>query len=80
MSQFNWPITQKTNLKLWRLTKLEGSILRYRVPFLWPHIIPGVKGGQHLPKAYKIKVRCCGEHFGEHIGNLGNTLGNLMGT
>jgi len=46
-----------------------------------------VKGGQHLPKTYREKVRCYEAHVGEHIGNLGNILrtdwepeGNIVGT
>ncbi len=31
---FDWPITEK--MKLQRLPKIEGSILKYRVPSLWP--------------------------------------------
>jgi hypothetical protein len=34
MSQFDWPITQKNN-NLWRLPKIEGSNLKYRIPPLW---------------------------------------------
>ncbi len=33
MSQFDWTITQK--MKLWKLPKIEPSILKYRVPPLW---------------------------------------------
>ncbi len=32
-----------------------------------------------MAKAYGIKVRCCGEHFGEHIGNLMGTHWELKG-
>jgi hypothetical protein len=38
-----------------------------------------VKGGQHLPKAYGIKVRCYGEHVGEQIENLMGTHWELKG-
>jgi hypothetical protein len=38
MSQFNWPITQKEK-RVWRLPKIEGSILKYGVPSLWPMYI-----------------------------------------
>jgi hypothetical protein len=31
MSQFDWPITRK-KMKLWRLPKIEGSILKCRIP------------------------------------------------
>ncbi len=78
MSQFDWPITQK-NMKLWRL--IEDSILKYRVPPLWPTYIGERK--TTFAKAYEIKVRC---YVGEHIGNLGNIvrtwwepIGNLKG-
>jgi len=66
MSQFDWPITQK-NMKLWRL--IEDSILKYRVPPLWPTYIGERK--TTFAKAYEIKVRC---YVGEHIGNLGNIV------
>jgi hypothetical protein len=39
MSQFDRPITQKKKKKLWSLPKIEGSILKYRVPPLWPTYI-----------------------------------------
>jgi hypothetical protein len=39
-----------------------------------------VEGGQHLPKAYGIKMRCYGEHVGEHLTNLAEHIGNLKGT
>jgi hypothetical protein len=55
-------------MKLWRL--IEDSILKYRVPPLWPTYIGERK--TTFAKAYEIKVRCYGEHVGEHIGNLGN--------
>jgi len=69
MSQFDWLITQKNKNKLWRLPKIECSILKYRVPPLWPDYIGG-KEDNNFAKAYEIKVRCYGEHVGEHIGNL----------
>jgi hypothetical protein len=31
-------------------------------------------------KAYRIKVRCYGEHVGERILSNGEHIGNLMGT
>jgi hypothetical protein len=34
MNQFDWHITQK-KMKLWRLPKIEGPILKYRVPPIW---------------------------------------------
>jgi hypothetical protein len=54
-------------MKLWRLPKTEGSILKYIVPPLWHTYI----GERRTPfsKAYGIKVRWNREHFGENIGN-----------
>jgi hypothetical protein len=57
-------------MKLWRL--IEDSILKYRVPPLWPTYIGERK--TTFAKAYEIKVRCYGEHVEEHIGNLGNIV------
>jgi hypothetical protein len=51
----------------------KGSILKFRVPPLWPTYIGERR--TTFAKAYGIKVRCYGEHVGEHIGNLGNILG-----
>ncbi len=72
-------------LKLWRLPKLEGSILKCRVPPLWPSYIGERR--TTFAKAYGIKVRWYGEHVGEHIGNLETMLGiqwehirNTLGT
>ncbi len=68
-NQFDWPIAPK-KMKLWRLLKIEGSVLMYIVPPLGPTYI-----GESA-KAYGLKVRCLyGEHVGEHIVNLGNILG-----
>ncbi len=52
MSQVDWPIIQK--LKLWRVTKNEGYILRHRVRSLWPTYL----GGQHLPKHVEQAAHC----------------------
>jgi hypothetical protein len=68
MSQLDWPITYKKK-KLWRLPKIEGSILKYRVPPLWPTYI-GERRTTFV-KAFGIKVRCYWELFGEHVRNLG---------
>jgi len=69
-------------LKLWRLPKIEDSILKYRVPPFWP--IYSRERRTTFAKAYGIKVRCCEEHVGEHIGNLMGThwelKGNIVGT
>jgi hypothetical protein len=54
------------------LPKLEGSIMKYRVPPLWPTCIGGRR--TTFANAYGIKVGRYGEHVGEHIGNLGNIL------
>jgi hypothetical protein len=57
-------------MKLWRL-QIEGSILNYTIPPLWPMY----RGERRttFAKAYGIKVRCYGEHVEEHIGNLMRT-------
>jgi hypothetical protein len=59
-------------MKLWRLPKTEGSILKYTVPPLWPRYIG--ERTTTFSNAYGIKVRWYrerGEHceIGEHIGN-----------
>jgi hypothetical protein len=54
--------------KLQRLPKIEGSILKYRVPPLWP-TSPGERRTT-FAKAYGIKMRCYGEHVGEHMKNI----------
>jgi hypothetical protein len=60
-------------MKLYRVPKTKGFILKYIVPPLWPTYI----GERRRPfsKAYGIKVRWYGEHVGENIANLGNILG-----
>jgi hypothetical protein len=48
---------------------MQGSILNYRIPSLWPNYI-----GERRPtfaKAYGRKMRCYWELFGEHVKNLG---------
>jgi hypothetical protein len=67
MSHFDWPITQK-KMKLWRLPKIEVSILKYRVPPLWPTYIGERR--TTFAKAFGIKARCYWELFEE----LGNSL------
>jgi hypothetical protein len=54
-------------------SKIEGFILKCRVPPLWPNYI--AERRTTFAKAYGIKMRCYGEHVGEHIGNLGSILG-----
>ncbi len=83
MSQFDLLINKK--LKLWMLSKIEGSVLKYRVHTLW-HTYIGERRTT-FGKTYGIKVRCYEEHAGEHIRNLGNILAthsefecNLVGT
>ncbi len=74
---FNILILQWANLigpslkkiKLQRLPKIKGCILKYRVPLLWPTYIGETR--TTFAKAYGIKVKC----YGEHIGNLGNLMG-----
>jgi hypothetical protein len=53
--------------KLWRLPKIEGSILKYRVPPLGPTYIGERR--TTFAKAYRIKVSCYGEHVGEIFEN-----------
>jgi hypothetical protein len=62
------PSFQK-KIKLLRLSRIKGSILKYRVPSLWP-TYKGDKGTTFV-KAYGIKVKCYWELFGEHVRNLG---------
>jgi hypothetical protein len=62
----------KKKKKLWRLPKIEGSILKFRVPAICPTYVS--EGRTTFATAYGIKVRCYGEHVVEHIGNLRNIL------
>ncbi len=80
-SQFSWPIAP-LKMKLWRLLKIEGSVLVYIIPPFSRHIC---EKRTTFAKAYGIKERYLnGEHVGEHIGNplgtqrehRGDTLGN----
>jgi hypothetical protein len=43
------------------------------VPPFWP-IYKGERRTT-FAKKYRIKKRCCWEHFGEHSENIGNKLG-----
>jgi hypothetical protein len=64
------PLLPKT-MKLWRLLRIEGSVLMYILTPLRPIYI----GERRIrfAKAYGINVRCLyGEHVEEHIVNLGN--------
>ncbi len=64
-----WLAHHSKNLKLWKLPKMQVSILNYRVPSLWPNYI----GERRVTfaKTYGRKVRCYWELFGEHVRNLG---------
>jgi len=48
---------------------MQGSILNYRVPSLWPNYIGERRAT--FAKANGRKLRCYWELFGEHIRNLG---------
>jgi hypothetical protein len=65
-------------MKLWRLPKIPGSILKYRVPPLWPTYIGERR--TTFAKAYGMKVTCYGEHVGGTHWELGEYIGNLKGT
>jgi hypothetical protein len=70
-------------MKLQRLPNIEGSILKYRVPPLWPTYIG--ERWRTFAKAYGIKVGWCyGEHVGEQIENFRGThwklKRNIVGT
>jgi hypothetical protein len=60
------------------LSKIEGSILKFKVPPLWPSYIGERR--TTFAKAYGIKVSSYRGHVGEHIGNFWNILKNLVGT
>jgi hypothetical protein len=67
MSQLDWPIIKK--MKLWRLPKIKGYFLKYRVPPFWPTYI-GERRTTFV-KAFGIKVRYYWEFLGEHVRSLG---------
>jgi hypothetical protein len=57
-------------MKPWRLLKVvEGSVLKYRVPLLWPTYISERRTA--FTKAYRINVTGYWELFEEHVRNLG---------
>jgi hypothetical protein len=56
-------------MKLWTLPLIEGSILKYTVPPLWPNNMDERR--TTFAKAYGIKLSCYWELFGEHVRNLG---------
>jgi hypothetical protein len=64
MCQFDWPIIPKKK-KQWRFPKIEGFILKYTIPPLWPTYI----GERRTPfsKAYGIKVGKPIWDFGQNI-------------
>jgi hypothetical protein len=56
-------------MKLWRLSKKESFILKYKITSIWFTYIGEKKTTFAL--ANGIKVRCYWELFGEHARNLG---------
>jgi hypothetical protein len=60
-------------MKLWRLPKTEGSILKYILPPLWRTYLSERRTS--FSKAYGRKGRWYGEHVGKNIAKLGNILG-----
>jgi hypothetical protein len=59
-------------MKLWRLPKIKGFILIYRIHPLWPTYINERK--TTLTKAYGIKMKCYWEFLGGTHQKLGNFL------
>jgi len=59
-------------MKLWRLHKVKGYILKYRAPPTWPTYYVGERRTT-FAKAYGIKVRCYGKHVGNTLGTLGTS-------
>jgi hypothetical protein len=53
---------------------VDGSILKYKLPPPWPNYI-GEKRTT-FAKAYGIKVRCYGEHFGNLKGTYCEGIGS----
>jgi hypothetical protein len=66
-------------MKLQRLPKIEGSVLKNRVPSLWPTSIAGERKTT-FAKAYGIKVRFYGEHVEEHIEEHMEDFRNILGS
>jgi hypothetical protein len=54
-------------MKLWRLSKTEGSNIKYRIPSVWRTYIHERR--TTFAKIYGIRVRCYEEHAGEQIEN-----------
>jgi len=65
-------------MKLWRLSKTKGSILKYIVPPLWPTYI--TERRKPFPKAYGIKVRWYGEDVGGKHYKIGEHSVNTLGS
>jgi hypothetical protein len=55
-----------------------GSILKYRVPLLWPNYVGERR--TTFAEAYGIKVRCYGEHVGGTHWEIGEHMGNPLRT
>jgi hypothetical protein len=80
-----WLAYHSKKMKLQRLTKLEGSILKYRVPPLWPHLFRWKKDNicQSIWDKNEVLWRTCwGTHkeLEEQIGNLIGPIENLKVT
>jgi hypothetical protein len=76
-TQFDWPITSKNkkNKKLGRLPKIEGFILKYRVPLLWPTYIGERRTKichNTWDKSEVLWIKCWGTHW--------ELEGNILGT
>ncbi len=67
-----WLAHHSRKMKLFRLRKIEGSILKYRVCPLWPSYVDERR--TTFAKAHRIKVRCYWELFGGTCQELGNSL------
>jgi hypothetical protein len=57
-------------MKLWKLPIIEGSILKHRIPPIWPTCTI-CERRITFAKKYEIKMRCYWKFFGEHVMNLG---------
>ncbi len=80
-----WLVHYSRKMKPWRLPKIEGPILMYRVPSLWPTYIGERR--TTFAKAIWDKSEVLWKTCEAHIGNLGNILGthcelkgNTLGT
>jgi hypothetical protein len=74
-SQFDGPFVQK-RFFFFELLSIEGYILKYIVPPLWPSYI----GERRITfaKAYGIKSWCYGEHVGDIFGTHWELKGNIV--